>query len=375
MKGYYHMYNLYFRASHQNQSKIIMKNLLFLFLFCCGFISAQNEPIAQKGIPTIIDLFKEKAIVAIGETHGHQQLYDFLDKLIQTEGFYKNVNDILIESGNAFYQETLDKYIFGENVAFEDLQKVWLNTTQSPVDPWSVDVYYKLLKTIRVLNSKVARDHRIRVIAADPPMDWKLINSLEDYETTRGSRDAYYAQTVIDKVLLKGRKALLINGGAHFGNHSPKKNKVNQRIEKLYPNSITVVLATSGLWKGNEAKEAQLNWSLGTIAKVKNTWIGLLPGPRRMMMSATSTGNTQAIATAPTAVSTRPPSKNKRQDYFEYLLYFGSRKAIRYGTIDPSIYQSDKLWKELNRRSFIRFNHKLIEATRATGELRPEAYN
>lgn len=342
-----------------------MKKLLVLALICYCGISAQNEPIEKKGIPTIIEIFNQKPIVAIGETHGHLQLYQFLTKLVLTEGFYKNVNDILIESGNALYQDTLDKYIFGGDVAFVDLQKVWINTTQSPVDPWSVDVYYSFLKTIRELNSRISKNDRIRVIAADPPIAWENVNTNKDYLATRGSRNEFFAKIAIDEVLSKGRKALLINGGAHFGNNSPKKTKVNQRIEKVYPNSVVIIFPKSGLWKGNEDKEKQLNWPMGTITKVKDTWIGLLPGPRRMIRNPS----------ASTTLTPQPPSKYKRQDYFDYLLYLGSSKDMTYGKIDASIYKSKKLWKELNRRSMIRFNHKLTEESRITGELLPKDYN
>jgi hypothetical protein len=352
---------------------------LILALISSTSILAQNEPIGKKGIPTIIDFFNEKPIVALGETHGHVQLYDFLSDLVQSEGFYKNVDDILIESGNSLYQKTLDKYIFGENVDYEDLQKIWMNTTQSPVDPWSIDVYFNFLKTIRDLNTRIDKKYRIRVIAADPPISWKDVHSNDDYLAAMGSRDEYFAQMVINEVLSKKRKALLINGGAHFGNHSPTKTKVNQRIEKVYPNSVVVVLAKSGIWTGTEEKEQKLNWSSGTIVKVKDTWIGLHPGPRRVVMAPPADNNSNSSSptstNSPTQISSGPPSKYKRQDYFDYLLYLGSSKNMTYGNIDASIYTSKKLWNELNRRSMIRFNHKLTEASRKTGELRPEAYN
>jgi uncharacterized iron-regulated protein len=359
-----------------NLNKIKML-FLVLGVMVNGSIMAQNEPVGQEGIPTIIELFNQKPIVAIGETHGHLQLYEFLTQLIQTESLYKNVNDILIESGNALYQDTLDKYISGEDVKFENLQKVWVNTTQSPVDAWSVDVYYNLLKTIRELNSRISKEDRIRVIAADSPIDWINVNTNKGYLDARGDREEFFANTVINEVLSKNRKAILINGGAHFGNH--RTTTVNQRIEKEYPNTVTVVLATSGLWKGNEQKEKQLNWSPGTISKVEDTWIGLLPGPRRIMMTTQTNSNASTAVpststSAPTQIPAGPPSKYIRQDYFDYILYFGTSEELKYGNIDASVYKSDTLWEELNKRSMIRFNHKLIEETRKTGDLRPEAY-
>jgi uncharacterized iron-regulated protein len=357
-----------------------MKKFLIIALICYSNMYAQKDPVGTEGIPTIIDLFQQKPIVAIGETHGHLQLYQFLTKLVQTEGFYKNVNDILIESGNALYQDILDQYISGGDVEFSDLQKVWFDTTQSPVDPWSIDVYCNFLKTVRELNSRIPKNYKIRVIAADSPISWKNVNTNEDYLKQRGNREEFYTKKVINEVLSKNRKALLINGGAHFGNH--RETTVNQRIEKVYPNTVTVILGKSGLWKGNEDREEKLNWPIGTIAKVKDTWIGLLPGPRRITMVAPTNNDSKKLTTTsstPTPVPVQspmgPPSKYKRQDYFDYILYLGPEKDLKYGDIDASKYTSDELWKELNRRSMIRFNNKLIENSRKTGQIRPEAYN
>lgn len=264
---------------------------------------AQNdgtEPIALEGIPTIIGLFEEKPLVALGETHEHVQLYEFLTELVQTKAFYTEVNDILIESGNALYQDVLDKYISGKKVQMDDLQLVWMNTTQSPVDPWSADVYFNFLKTVRDLNKKISKKHQLRVIAADSRIEWGKVNTQEEYLEARGSRDNFYAQTAINEVLKKNRKALMINGGAHYGNHDPKKRKVNQRIEIKYPNSVTVILATSGIGRGYEDREKALNWKSGTITKVQGTWIGERPGPRRVMMTvpaSTPSGTASASAT------------------------------------------------------------------------------
>ena len=152
-----------------------MKRTLLVFILLSNIAFAQKKQISQDGISTIIKLFDEKPLVAIGETHGHKQLYTFLTKLIQEKKFYKNVNVIAIESGNALYQDILDKFIYGEDVNINELRKVWMNTTQSPVDPWSVDVYYDFLKTIRNLNKKIPKHQKIRVIAADPPIDWDTV--------------------------------------------------------------------------------------------------------------------------------------------------------------------------------------------------------
>ena len=76
-----------------------MKRTILLLVLISNITFSQNKQIPEDGITKIIALFKEKPLIAIGETHGHKQLYQFLTKLVQSEGFYKNVNAILIESG------------------------------------------------------------------------------------------------------------------------------------------------------------------------------------------------------------------------------------------------------------------------------------
>jgi uncharacterized iron-regulated protein len=350
---------------------------LSLLLVLPGLAQQDNLTIrSSDAIDTFISLFDETPLVALGETHEHLQLYDFLTALVQTEGFYTRVNAILIESGNARYQSLLDAYIAGKDVQLRALQKVWLNTTQSPVDPWGNEVYYNFLKTIRDLNQQIAAPHRIRVIAADPPIDWKLVESLEHYNEARGNRNKFYAQVAIDEVLKKGHKALMISGGAHFGYQSPAKTLVNQRIEKVYPNTVTVVLATSGLGAANNMHEEKLRGEpLPSITKLADSWIGQLPGPRRVLRPSPAPADSASTA-APTVVhSSGGPPARKKQDFADYLLYFGPLKTITYGKTDASIYESDDMWKEMNRRSKIRFNSDLLPETRKTGSLRPVRYN
>jgi hypothetical protein len=358
-----------------------MKNRIYIFALSVLFYPASyaqttTEPSPCDGQKAIIQFFHEKPLVAIGEVHGHAQLYDFLNALVQQKEFYSQVNDIVIESGNALYQPILDRYISGENVEMKELQQVWMNTTQSPVDPWRHTGYFNLLKTVRDLNQKISSENRIRVVAADPPIDWKAVNSLEDYEKARGNRDAYYAQTVIEQVLQKQRKALLINGGAHFGNHKVKNAFANQRIEEAYPNSLTLIQAPAGLGPANAALEQKLaNWPQGSISNIKDTWIGELPGFSRMAPVSPTTSQPSTPQPAAIPSNLPAPPKFNKQDMYEYLLYFGSSKEISYTSVETISITSEEVWKEMNRRSMIRFNNPLLVESRAEGLLRPTAYN
>lgn len=365
----------------ETNSKLLLTSIYLIFLSV--YTKAQEPPkeaVPLNPIQGLIRLFDSTPIVALGETHEHAQLYEFLTELVQTEGFYTQVNDILIESGSALYQETLDRFISGQRVSKENLQKLWLNTTQSPVDPWGNEVYFNFLQTIRELNARITLEHRIRVIAADPPIQWENVHNSEEYRAARGSRNTFYAQKAMDEVLKKNRKALMISGGAHFGYHNPRNTLVNQRIEKEYPNSVTVVLAASGLGRANKDHEEKLaDWQRPTLTLLEGTWIGELPGPRRMAIAApTPATNPSASGTTPATVPQNPtagPPARKKKEYSDYLLYFGKPGEIEYGNKDASVYTSDMFWKEMNRRSKVRFGSELLPETRKTGSLRPRAYN
>ena len=352
-----------------------IQSLTLFIIFTTSSFTQEADPVPLDGKRTIIQLFEYRPLVAIGEIHGHSQLYDFLNDLMLSPAFHSIVNDIVIEGGNALYQPLLDDYISGKNVTKAELQKLWLNTTQSPVDPWRHHNYWKLLQTIRALNQGLSENQRLRVIAADPKIDWPEISSLEEYEAARGNRNEFYSQTVIEEVLKKGRKALLIAGGAHFGNHESSNRFINQRIDQAYPNSVVVIQAPAGLGPSNSKLEEKLaNWPLGTITAVKDTWIGSLPGFSRMPIQASpDPGSTPS--SPPNVIRRTSTSSPTKEMMYDYLLYFGPFSSVAYTEIDSQPLNSDELWKELNRRSMIRFNNPLIPESRQTGELRPTAYN
>ena len=133
--------------------------------------------------------------------------------------------------------------------------------------------------------------------------------------------------------------------------------------------------APAGLGPANSRLEEKLdNWPLGTITAVKGTWIGALPGFSRMPIQASSDAD-PVPSSSPTVIRRAPSSTRTKEMMYDYLLYFGLFSSVAYSEIDREPLKSDELWKELNRRSMIRFNHPLISEGRQTGELRPTAYN
>ena len=77
------------------------------------------------------------------------------------------MNDIAVEGGNSLYQPILDRYIAGEDVPFNEVRKVWRNTTQPTCS--RSDFFEQLFSLVGRINQKLASARRLRMLAGDRP--------------------------------------------------------------------------------------------------------------------------------------------------------------------------------------------------------------
>lgn len=102
-------------------------------------IQSTNEPDPSDAIEGIVKAFDQFPIVALGEAHGLQEEADFIAQLVRHPDFSAKVNDIVVEFGNALYQDVIDRYVAGKEVPLSELRQVWRNTTQFFV--WDAAIY------------------------------------------------------------------------------------------------------------------------------------------------------------------------------------------------------------------------------------------
>ena len=81
------------------------------------------------------------------EFRGNEQCHAFRLSLIRDPRFTGAVNDIVVEFGNARYQDLMDRFVEGEEVPYESLRQVWLNTTQ-PVQEWAFPIYEEFFRAV-----------------------------------------------------------------------------------------------------------------------------------------------------------------------------------------------------------------------------------
>jgi hypothetical protein len=296
-------------------------------------------------------------IVALAEgSHATAEPHEFLRKVLSDEEVLRVADVIIVEFATALQQSVLDSYISGEEVPFEELSKVWRDTSTSPISPWDSPLYLELLGEIRKANRELSNEHRVRVLAGDPPIDWRSIETRGDFSAAIQPRDPYVARVAIEQAFGLGKTVLIVYGGAHLprvpvGDADDGRNSLTYRILAERPNSMKVVgfLNTENLSLADRVQE----FMPGTIYETTEHWVGKMgaedffPGIRsRVTNPETGEVSWQELPLY---------SEYAIEDLFDALVYIGPSSEWHH--VPPSLdEQRDAAYlRELDRRRQIRF--------------------
>jgi hypothetical protein len=341
-------------------------------------------------VTAILEAFDRYPLVALGESHGLEEEREFIDTLVGDPRFPDRVQDIVVEFGNARYQDVLDRYVAGEEVPLAELQRVWRDHTCP--GPWSSSAYPKYFAAFRAVNRALPPGRRFRVLLGDPPIDWRAVRAPQDFGRFLEQRDTHFARVVEEGVLAKGRKGLLIIGGMHLlrkevaiadaggktfthppapgdrpgakeGDSSvpargpagppgpgtgPDAGNVAQLIEGRHPGKLFIVLPHDGLGEGSAEVEKRFGgWPVPSVVRLKGTWLGavaanqLTPSPRRQKMFLDG-----KLVDPP-----RPdPAKGPRlEEVADALLYLGPRDTLT-SAPEADVSRDKEFVAELRRR-------------------------
>jgi len=325
-------------------------------------------------VDAIIDAYKEHQVVAIGDVHGLVEEREFIISLINTPQFYENVKTIVIETGNAKYQDVADDYVNGENIDINELQKIWRDLTSSGIGPTDKMSNQDLFDSVREINAKLPDDERLRIILGDPAIDWSEIETREDFSPWLMKRDEVYTEAVLENVYKNDMKGLLICGASHFSrstnstvgadNQKPKKTILDS-IEELYPDSVYLVQIHMGFGKDNEHLEEKLEEiSTPSILLIENTWIGELPSSSSSLNSdvkgnagygnaSIGSGNTEKGENEKMQKKVMPTEVQTKEEVMDAYLYLGRASSLTINNPPTEIYSDNEYYNELNRRHTI----------------------
>jgi hypothetical protein len=239
------------------------------------------DPRPEDAGRSLLAAFDRYEIVGMSAAHDNKDLDEFVLHLIRNSAFPQKVSVIAVECGNALYQQTLDRYIDGDDVPLREVRKVWRNTTQ--IMCGLSGFYEQFFPLVRRINESLPSGKKIRVLACDTPIDWSGIKTPSDYgrgQYLRG-RDASIASIMEKEVLGKHRKALMLFGLAHLYHVGATGVEL---YEKEYPNVTLIVADHTGFGNlspveqyNNKLEARMVNWPIPSLVPdIHGTWLAAL---------------------------------------------------------------------------------------------------
>jgi len=282
--------------------------LLFALASLCP---AQADPSPKNAAAVVLEAFETHDIVMLGEIHWNKQEYAWLRSLVANPEFADRVDDVVMEFGNSLYQKSVDRYIAGEPVSIEKVQRAWRNTLGLGDPP---PIYGDLYKAVRETNMRRHGKHQMRVLCGDPYINWNKVKTKEDVGPYLGHRDQWYAQVVKDEVLAKHHRAFLIAGSAHFLRDQGAgygEGYVEPELRRVGAKTFLILAGTNAVKGYDDLDHRFDSWPAPSIALLNGNWAGELPA--LPVISGGTEGSDSTL---------------KLKDAADALLYLGPRDSL-----------------------------------------------
>ena len=237
-----------------------------------------SQPLRPRpALDAVFQAFDRHSIVLLGEVHWNAQQHRFIQRLLHDPRLPLAINDVAVEFGNSLYQPLIDRYVAGETVPLDSLRLAWRNTTQ--VLAWDRPIYADIYAAVRAVNRKLPPAKRIRVVALDPPIEWRSVNEADQFPRLWGYRDPVWFATLDREVLSKGRKVLVISGALHILRRDPPDFQprtfdrlgLGDAIAQRYPQAAYRIYPVIG---HKASARVAPSWPRETLIDVKGTTIG-----------------------------------------------------------------------------------------------------
>jgi hypothetical protein len=322
------------------------------FALAAGALPAQAAAAARAGatvgadlvphpaVPTLLDALRRFPLLGVAELHFLQEWHDVMHALLFHPALPPALTDIVVEFGNAQYQDLADRFILEDQpVAKADLAQIWR------FQGWDAPVYEEFLRTVRAVNWMRPRGRRIRVLLGAPPFDVPAVHSANDAAFRRWWQspiDAYCAVLVEREVLQKGRRALLLAGGGHLMrgiNADRNVPNLATRLSRRHPGALFVVDTVAvrpgrpqvtGLddATARRLQAAFVGWPRPSIAPLAGSWLAA----------------EQAMADR--AITPAAAQYGRQADA---ILYLGPGSALTASQTWPEIFQAGRYRAQLQR--------------------------
>jgi len=311
--------------------------------------AARATPLEPIG--ALLEAFRTHSIVMLGHAHGNIEKARFQLSLVRDSRFAAVVNDIVEECGNSRYQETIDRFVRGEDVAYMELRRVWEDAF--PVNTnCDLPMYEAFYRAVRTINAGLPRERQIRVLLGEVPIDWNDVHSYAEIAKWEEQRSSHAAALVRREVLAKGRRALVIYGEMHA-------QRRNERTNFETADNIGGLLEADGktrifnVWPQIGAGKPDLTalrpdaaaWKVPSLVVLRGTTLGALD----YLSFYTSDFRLTIADGKPRRLPRDQWQPMRMEDQFNALLYLGSNAARTYETL-PAARCADAAFMEMRER-------------------------
>jgi hypothetical protein len=323
-----------------------------------AFVAAQNG-LSRSSPPLMVcsaadgifAAFQSHPLVGLDDYHGLAQEEDFFTVLIRDKRFAKDVGNVVVEFGDAAQQNTLDRYLAGEDIPYDQLRRVWSDTVG-----WIPTVtamgYIDFYAQVRAVNLGLLPEQRIHVWLGDPPIDWSKVKTKEDYSPRVAERNRYPAEIIRTQILAKNKKALVIYGGFHF--HG--SGTLREQVDRIRPGAFFVVTPHTGYDEGLCSRcfeQAARDWPQPALA----TSVGESSLEFELLVQGCNFVPLAAIGANMTAAEKEKGIADMKErlsgDMGDALLYLGPAGSLTRAPELPDLYLDFKFRAEIDRRVFI----------------------
>jgi hypothetical protein len=331
-------------------------------------INAQDEAGSSNTVErTLIEQGRRVNLLALGERHWSLPEHRLLAALIRDPRFPAVFPIVVVEFGNALHQQTIDKYLAGEDVSSGELNKIWQDTTVPMA--WDSPLYAQFFETVREVNRRLSKAKKIRVFLGDPPVDWAKVKDVADFSPFM-DRDAFYAEVITQNC---GRKrCLLISGTNHFYRRDPL---ANLRPPSVHKNALEYYTAKAGKKIKIESvlplyspAATFIRYPVPSLLSTHTPPLNTMPfgqvDQSHFVILKKVDGETKAVEVR--ADDTLPVS-----EVFDWVLYLGKEETTT--APSKSVYQNKTYILELYRRSKIVGDAFGFDLTADVKEVDPEA--
>jgi hypothetical protein len=201
--------------------------------------------------------------------------------------------------------------VAGDDIAEDSLQRVWNYTTVGKGLWGRIDLYPRLFREARPVNSALPANQRFRVIGGDPPVDWerddrggfiRKPSGGAEWPTADDDRDFHAVRVIREQVLARGRRAFVIYGGHHM---MRGQGMIRPLEERFRTNSFVIAAPTAH--RMEDVEPSIRSWPIPSITMVRDTAIASLDAG--LLLFARKPENTGGV-------------------YYDIVLYLGPASSL-----------------------------------------------